>query len=288
MSAKSSSAQLVPKYSALLYPTLKAIKALGGSGSNDEILDKVSELEKYPEEIQKIQHTDHRQSTLNYNLHWARSYLKIVGAIANNQRGIWTITDKGAALSEDDCKSIPADARKISAKNKKKKKANAPETASEEEVEDTSWREDLISTILKQSPAQFERLAQRMLREAGFTKVEVTGKTGDGGVDGIGILRVNLVSFTVLFQCKRYQGSVGAGAIRDFRGAMQGRCDKGLVITTGTFSPDARKEATRDGAPAIDLIDGDALCDLLKSLKLGVTTELVEEVAIDVKWFEGL
>jgi restriction system protein len=127
-----------------------------------------------------------------------------------------------------------------------------------------------------------------LLREAGFLKVEVTGRSGDGGIDGIGVLRVNLLSFQVLFQCKRYQGSVGAGAIRDFRGAMVGRSDKGLLITTGTFTPDAKREATRDGAPAIDLIDGDQLCDLLKQLKLGVHTEMVEKMTVNPHWFDGL
>ena len=135
------------------------------------------------------------------------------------------------------------------------------------------------------TPDGFERLSQRLLREAGFIKVEVTGRSGDGGIDGIGVLRVNLLSFQVLFQCKRYQGSVGAGAVRDFRGAMVGRSDKGLIITTGTFSGDARREATRDGAPAIDLIEGDTLCDLLKRLKLGVSTEMVERVVVDADWF---
>lgn len=135
------------------------------------------------------------------------------------------------------------------------------------------------------SPDAFERLAQRLLREAGFVKVEVTGRSGDGGIDGIGVLRVNLLSFQVLFQCKRYQGSVGSGAVRDFRGAMVGRSDKGLIITTGTFSGDAKKEATRDGAPPIELIEGDSLCDLLKGLKLGVATEMVERVIVDAEWF---
>jgi restriction system protein len=65
---------------------------------------------------------------------------------------------------------------------------------------------------------------------------------------------------------------------------MIGRSDKGLVITTGTFTADAKREATRDGAPAIDLIDGDFLCDLLKQLKLGVNTELVERVVVDEDW----
>jgi restriction system protein len=110
----------------------------------------------------------------------------------------------------------------------------------------------------------------------------VTGKSGDGGIDGQGVLRVNLVSFHVLFQCKRYKGSVSSGTIRDFRGAMQGRADKGLVITTGTFTPDARREATRDGAPAIDLIDGEALCELLKDVSLGVRVREVVSYEIDV------
>src|SRR5216683_3152405 len=147
---------------------------------------------------------------------------------------------------------------------------------------------DRLAALRALSSNAFERLAQRLLREAGFLRVEVTGRSGDEGIDGIGVLRVNLLSFHVLFQCKRYQGSVGAGAIRDFRGAMVGRSDKGLLITTGTFTPDAKREATRDGAPAIDLIDGDQLCDLLKQLKLGVNTELVESMSVDSDWFAGI
>jgi restriction system protein len=126
------------------------------------------------------------------------------------------------------------------------------------------------------------------LREAGFIKVEVTGASGDGGIDGVGVLRVNLLSFQVLFQCKRYAGTVGAGTVRDFRGAMIGRADKGLIITTGIFSGDAKREATRDGAPAIDLIDGDHLCDLLKDLKLGTRVETIERVVIEPAWFEAV
>jgi restriction system protein len=109
-----------------------------------------------------------------------------------------------------------------------------------------------------------------MLRESGFVHVEVTGRTGDGGIDGKGIARINgFMSFHVLFQCKRYKGSVTAGEIRDFRGAMVGRADKGLFISTGSFTPAAVKEATRDGAPPIDLVDGDELAEKLKELALG-------------------
>ena len=137
------------------------------------------------------------------------------------------------------------------------------------------------------SPTSFEKLCQRVLRESGFTQVEITGRSGDGGIDGIGVLRIALLSFQVFFQCKRYKGSVGAPVIRDFRGAMVVRTDKGLLMTTGSFTPEAKREATRDGAPVLDLIDGDSLCTILKDLSLGVTTRQVDEVSINPEWFSS-
>jgi restriction system protein len=136
-------------------------------------------------------------------------------------------------------------------------------------------------------PDGFERLTQRLLREAGFISATVTGRTGDGGIDGLGVYRMSLVSFPVFFQCKRYKGSVGSAAVRDFRGAMAGRGDKGLLITTGTFTSEAKAEATRDGAPPVDLIDGDRLCDLLKEYDLGVKTTVrqIEDITVDTEFF---
>ena len=128
-----------------------------------------------------------------------------------------------------------------------------------------------MSTLLNLPSDGFERLCQRLLRESGFEKVQVTGKSGDGGLDGIGILQVNpFVSFKVLFQCKRYSGAVNASQVRDFRGAMMGRADKGIILTTGTFTADARKEAVRDGVPPIELVDGEKLIDMFESLELGL------------------
>lgn len=150
---------------------------------------------------------------------------------------------------------------------------------------ETPWQDRLLECLLKMKPAAFERLCQKILKESGFIKVDVTGRSGDGGIDGIGVLRLNLLSFHVFFQCKRWKGSVGASVIRDFRGAMVGRADKGLVMTTGTFSTDARKEANRDGAPAIDLVDGETLCELLKGLKIGVSIRKVEHVLVEQQVF---
>ena len=139
-------------------------------------------------------------------------------------------------------------------------------------------------------PDGFERLAQRLLREAGFVNVTVTGKSGDGGIDGVGVYRLSLVSFQTFFQCKRYQGKVAPHAVRDFRGAMAGRGDRGLLITTGSFTKEAQSEATRDGAPPIELIDGDQLCDLLKSYELGVrtVTRVEEDVVVSPEFFDDI
>jgi restriction system protein len=227
-------------------------------------------------------------SLIAYRLAWARTYLKKVDGLENSQRGIWTLTSTGKSMTEEVCKTIPNSVKKAYSELKRSQKFVIDDNEGIElsDNDDVQWKEQLLSLLKKIDPSAFERLSKRVLRESGFTKVEVTGKPSDGGIDGIGILRMNLVSFTVLFQCKRYQDSVGSAAVRDFRGAMQGRCDKGLILTTGTFTSEAKKEATRDGAPTIDLIDGDEFCDLLKQLRLGVTVEQIERVIIDSTWFD--
>ena len=293
----------VPTYDQLMWPTLKALRALGGSATIQELVDKIIELEHYPEDVQNFSHTNGKDTKLEYNSAWARTFLKKVGAINNSSRGIWVITDIGESLTQKDMGTIPSQVHKKSNEEKRAEKLRkkeryerrkkalvgiSDEDISFDEEDEEDWKERLIATILKIDPSAFERLCQLILRESGFTKVEVKGKSGDGGIDGVGILRVNLLSFHVSFQCKRYQGSVGSAQIRDFRGAMIGRSDKGLFITTGSFTGDARAEANRDGAPAIDLIDGDVLCDLLKDLNLGVKTELVEKVLIEDDWFKHI
>ena len=276
----------IPPYDKLLFPTVRALKTLGGSGTIEEITNKVIELENIPSAVATAMHVTHSMTALEYRLAWARTYLKRVGAVDNSERGVWTLTEKGAAFTKEDCDKVPAEVRKQDRVNREKRQAQGADDEVGGEVA-VDWKEELLGALRKMPAVAFERLSQRVLREAGFTKVEVKGKSGDGGIDGIGILRVNLVSFTILFQCKRYKDTVPAGTVRDFRGAMQGRCDKGLIITTGTFTADAKKEATRDGAPAIDLIDGESLCDLLKQLRLGVEVKSVESVQVNAKWFEA-
>lgn len=275
---------VVPTPDKLLWPTIVALKSLGGSASNEELLEKVIEIESLPDDVTSTIHSDNRQTKLNYNLAWARTNLKTFGAVANSARGVWVITPKGEKCTKEEIAQIPKNRRLKS----EKEQIAAPLHPLQEEILELKWRDILLSKLRAMDPSAFERLAQRILRETGFTKVEVLGKSGDGGLDGVGVLQINLLSFRVYFQCKRYSGSVGASSIRDFRGAMAGRSDKGLFITTATFTGEAKKEATRDGAVPIDLIDGDRLCALLKELRLGVVTELVEHVSIQEGYFESV
>jgi restriction system protein len=281
----------VPTYDQLMNPLIAALRDLGGSGSIDEIYEQVIQNLQVPDDVLSVLHDPEasNQTEVHYRLAWARTYLKKYGVITNSSRGVWSLTKPD--LANVDPKHVVKTVIENDKKDKKPKtETNKPAMANETNAPDEAqtWRMRLYHVLTKLiDPSSFERLIQRLLRESGFVQVEVTGRTGDGGIDGKGIARIHgIMSFHVVFQCKRYQGSVSASHIRDFRGAMVGRADKGLFITTGTFSRDAFKEATRDGAPPIDLVDGDQLADKLKEFNLGVQTAIIESVTVDEEWFK--
>ncbi len=287
-----------PDLQQMMLATIRALKHIGGSASLQELDEQVVAMEAISEDEQAIMMPDGKSRKLNYYLGWSRSYLKRSGALENSSRGVWALTDSGEAVTTiEHASAIYRQVREEERDRQRQKRLNnnskraslTAEDAGETEFftseQDADWQDRLLGLLQEMDPSAFERLAQRLLREAGFTKVEVRGKSGDGGIDGVGVLRVNLVSFQVYFQCKRWKGSVGAKEIRDFRGALQGRADKGLFITTGNFTSQSYEEATRDGAIAIDLIDGERLCDLLKQHDLGVKKEMIEKVTIIEDWF---
>ncbi len=281
------------KYDDLFNPVLEAIHTLGGSGSTEEIDDQVATILKLSEDqVNEI----HRGSTskLKYRLAWARNYLKRFGLLENSTRGIWSLTEEGSKttkVDQDVVRRRVVTEDRLLRLNKKNDKQLDPQEISEidEEIQNFTWREKVIEYLQEISPSSFERLCQRLLRELGFQNVEVTGKTNDGGIDGKGLLKIGgVLSFHVIFQAKRYKGSVSPSVVRDFRGAMVGRADKGLIITTGTFSREAKKESQRDGAPPIDLMDGNDLAEKLKELKLGIDIEFIEKVNIKDEWYKSL
>ena len=277
----------LPTYETMMNPALHALKILGGSATIEELFNKVVEIMGISDEQLELLHDSERgsQSEIEYRLAWTRTYLKKFGLLENSSRGVWALTSKGRNMDKVNPKAVTRYYR-----DWKKARRQKPEEL-DEDIREITWREELLKTLLKMSPDAFERLTQRLLRESGFIQVQVTGRSGDGGIDGKGIMRLSgLLSFHVIFQCKRYKGSVSVSQVRDFRGAMVGRADKGLLITTGNFTKDAVAEATRDGAPAIDLIDGDMLINKLKELELGVKTKTihVEEVSINQEWLLSL
>lgn len=279
----------IPKYDDLFNPLLQAVRNLGGSASVAEQEDEVATILKLTEaEVSEI-HRGNR-TKLSYRLAWARNYLKRYGALDNSSRGVWAFTSEGQkhqTLNKDLVKKFVQSLDRDAVSSG----GEVDHVDVSEELKDIDWEDKLLAVIKAMQPDAFERLCQRLLRESGFIQVEVTGKTNDGGIDGKGVVRIGgLLSFHVIFQCKRYQGSVSSPTVRDFRGAMVGRADKGLLITTGTFTKDARTEAQRDGAPPIDLIDGEALVEKLKELRIGVQIKerVVEEVFIDESYFKNV
>lgn len=273
---------LVPTYDEFIEPLFTAMRDLGSSASIGELEEKVAIIMQLSDgQLSEIHRNN--KTKFSYRLAWARTYLKRFGVITNSSRGVWALTANGQkkeAVTKEEVKNFVQNLDKVQ-KSKKEKKV----------PEELEWQDHALKFLKDIPPDAFERLCQRILRESGFTSVEVTGKAGDGGIDGKGVVRLGgLLSFHVIFQCKRYQGSISPSIVRDFRGAMVGRADKGLLITTGTFTREARRESQRDGAPPIDLIDGEDLVAKLKELGMGITLKqkVIEEVNVDATYFKNL
>ena len=272
----------VPKYDGMFNALLKAMHLLGGSASIPEIEEKVTEILKLSDrDINEI----HKGSTtkLSYRLAWTRNYLKRYGLLENSSRGIWSLTPKGRSTKEVNQKEVNNFVKDVSFVKQK------TEYHTNEEIEDIEkWKEGLLDVIKSLSPQEFEKLCQRILRESGFIQVEITGRSGDGGIDGIGMIKLaGFLSFRIIFQCKRYQGNVTSQQIREFKGTMVGRADKGLFLTTGRFTRDAKEEAVRDGSTPIDLVNGTELVEKMKELGLGVNIKTEEVVEINKEWFNS-
>lgn len=274
------------RYDDLFEPTIRALHILGGSGSVQEIEECVIGLMNLSDEKIGEVHKGNT-SKLSYQLAWAREYLKMARFLEQSQKGVISLTNIGLNATQIDKEHINA----LIAANFPDKLYHDDLEMDEQKddfTEQMDWQQRVLGIVKTISPDKFERLCQRLLRELGFINVEVTGKVGDGGIDGKGVFRIGgLMSFHVVFQCKRYSGAVSSSAVRDFRGAFVGRADKGLIITTGTFTRDARKEAQRDGAPPIDLVDGLDLAEKLREMRLGVETEVIERINVSVDWFNN-
>jgi len=281
-----------PQFVQYFQPVIDALIELGGSGQPSEVKELIAEKLNITEDEQGEQISS-GESRFSSKVSWARFYLVKADLIDSSTRGVWSLTEKGrnAKLSNEEALHLFQNIHQQFATNGKKRKEKpnvTPDnknTSDELPDDDNDHRTILLEKLMSLPADGFERLCQRLLRESGFESVTVTGKSGDGGLDGIGILQVNaFVSFKVLFQCKRYSGSVSPSQVRDFRGAMMGRADKGIILTTGTFTSEAKKEAVRDGVPPIELVDGEKLLDMFETLELGLKPKKAYD--IDEKFFD--
>ena len=258
---------------------------MGGSGRPAEVTDLVIEKLNIPEDEQEktLKSGAYRISN---QVAWARLYLVKAGLMDSSQHGVWSLTEKGleVKLTDKDVLKYFKDIQSQSITRKEGIQDVEQEVSNqaEEALEFFDYKTELLNILKSLPPNGFERICQRLLRESGFLQVAVTGKSGDGGIDGHGLLQVNpFVSFKVMFQCKRYQGAVTPSHVRDFRGAMEGRADKGIILTTGTFTTDAKKEARRDGATPIEIVDGEKLVEMFEALQFGLKPKMYYEVDFD-------
>ena len=280
---KQSIANDCPQIPFFFVPTLKALDELGGSGSNEEIYNRVITNTQLSTDVINIMH-NFTMTEVEYRLFWARTYLKNYGAIENSKHRVWSLTAKGTKMLKEE----NIDIKEIFSFTQKKRGKSKP--SPEEclvESESVNWREQITDRLRHLEPYAFERLAQRLLRECGFSDVQVTKRSGDGGIDGIGKLRIQgIFSFNVAFQCKRYKGQVGAPAIRDFRGSLGTNIEKGVLITTGAFTKAAKDEASSEGKRLIDLMDGEELINKLAEYGIGLNE--VKSYEIDEDFFNSL
>jgi len=279
-----------PEFLRFCSPIKEVLIELGGSGRPSEVTDLVIDKMNISEAEQEVINKKGGSRVKN-QVAWGRFYMAKAGLLDSSQRGVWTLTDEGnnAELNEVYVFKMFRKVHRQCVEERNKKKELESSSLEDDAnidavVESGDYKTELLDVLVSVSPEGFERICQRLLRESGFQQVTVTGKSGDGGIDGHGILQINpLVSFKVLFQCKRYQGAVPVSTVRDFRGALQGRADKGIILTTGTFTTDAKKEALRDGATPIELVDGDKLIEMFEDLSLGLKPK--KDFDIDHEFF---
>lgn len=284
---------IAPRYTELMQSTLEALKQMGGSGTNEEIRDTViKNLSLSDDKINEMHPGSSVQTELEYQLAWARTYLKKYGAISNSGRSVWSITPdflQRDAIDPKEVERTVRNANRIGPPRNKAQEADDgnPEGEGVESEEIRPWRERLSKVLMNMDPYGFERLTQRLLRECGFSQVIVTRKTGDGGIDGTGKLKINgIFSFNVAFQCKRYSGAVGAPEIRDFRGSLTTGIEKGIFITTGTFTKAAVDEASNAGKQQIDLISGEEFMN--KLAEYGIGLKEIKDYEIDEEFFRKI
>ncbi len=289
------------RFGKYILPVLDALRALGGSARPGEVYDWIAHSLGVTDTERDVQNKS-GVSRFENDVAWARHYLVKDGLVDSSRWGVWSLTEAGrnaVKLSDDQINDLMRRVQAMTGNTRTTNAVLAVESNDGEDAEElvaptedkasvvatTNYREATLELLRSLSPSGFERLCQRILREAGFQQVKVSGRSGDGGIDGVGVLQVNpFVSFKVLFQAKRYQGSVGPGQVRDFRGAMMGRADKGMSSPPVRFRRTLKMKLSATVFLRSSSWTGGGLVRLLEQYELGLRPRQTFE--IDTAFFD--
>lgn len=299
----------IPDYQTIMLPLLEFagdgnIHTLSESRAHLSALFALTEDEK--EELLP----SGRQRKFDNRVAWAKVYLEQAGLLLSPKRGQYHITEEGKSLLKAKPKKIDIatleryekfinfrDSSKKSTTSKTEQKVVVEDIETPEEVLEKSFQsiqKELASALLEQvkncSPSYFENVVVELLLKMGYGRNRIEagkaiGKSGDEGIDGI-ISEDRLGLEAIYIQAKRWASTVGRPEIQKFVGALHGkRARKGVFITTGTYSNEARDYVAHID-PRVVLIDGVQLAEYMIEHNLGVTTKAVYEVKrIDADYF---
>lgn len=267
---------MMPKQAEIYIPLLRCLDEMGGKGRPSEIYQRIRKFFPDLNDSDLAEVLSSGGNKWTNRVQWARNRLIVRGEMSNPERGVWAITEKGQArltkyrgsdqgvAEADESELVPMRLIPL---------PNLEEVAEEYEE---AFKQKALQKLQDLTPQQFERFAGGLLAAYGFSNVKVTGKSGDGGIDGHGKLKVGLAMMNVAFQCKRWQGQVGRPDVDKFRGAIQGEFEQGIFFTPSDFSQPAREASIKKGAVPVVLINGDAIVQLMIDKGLGVKRRPVE------------
>ena len=279
---------MMPKQRDMEIPLLKCLEEIGGKAKPSEIY---THMRRFFPDLTDLELTETLATGSNKwtnRIQWVRQRLVSVGEMASPEHGVWSITEKGRRrLADLAATNVSHESQAV----KETEVVSGGPINLEELVEDYvgAFKQKVIQKLQDLRPDQFERFAGALLTAYGFVQVKVTGRAGDGGIDGYGGLKVGLATLNAAFQCKRWQEKVGSPEIDKFRGAIQGEFEQGIFFTTSDFTAQARDASIKKGAVPIILVNGDAFVQLMIEKQLGVKRWPVEtyEDQIDDLFEEG-
>lgn len=305
-------AMAIPTFDRFIEPLLRYLAAHPDGATRSDASEALADsVGISPEERQQLLPSGMQQIYRN-RIGWAHDRLKRAGLSSSPRRGYWLLTPEGRKCIAKFPKGIPGDeigklaflSRKASGTGKGKKahdddleEATSAFKSPEERIEDAlkELRESVILELLELlagvHPASFESMVLEVLHAMGYgtsrEDLERVGGSGDGGIDGI-ISLDKLGLEKVYVQAKRWKSDVGSAVIREFVGGLQLKgADKGVLITTSSFTKDARDAAERARGSVV-LVDGRRLAQLMLDHEVGVTHQKRLAIPkVDSDYFEN-